>query len=81
MISDSVSDVDLTATGAEFNLDDAPALFLDPLLFCEPAVVGHPFGEEGVLQFALGPDLFRTRNAGCDFEQPHGTQLPRPEQM
>ena len=81
MISESVSDVDLTATGAELNLDDAPTLLLDSLLLGEPALVGHPFGEKSVLQFALGPNLLRTRNAGGDFEQPHGTQLPSPEQM
>ena len=77
----SVADVDLLTPGAELHLDDAAALLLDALLFSEPTVVGHPLGEEGVLQFALRPNLFRTGDAGGDFEQPHGAQLPRPEQM
>ena len=77
----SVANVDLTATGAEFNLDDASTLLLDALLLSEPAVIGHPLGEEGVLEFALRPNLFRAGDAGGDFEQPHGAQLPRPEQM
>ena len=79
--SDSVTDVDLLAAGAELHFDDASALFLNPLLFSEPAVVGNPLGEEGVLQFALRPNLLRAGDAGGDFEQPHGAQLPRPEQM
>ena len=77
----SVADVDLLTPGAELHLDDAATLFLDALLFSEPAVVGHPLGEEGVLQFSLRPHLFRTGEASGDFEQPHGAQLPRPEQM
>jgi hypothetical protein len=77
----SVADVDLLTPGAEFHLDNASTLFLDALLLSEPAVIGNPFGEEGVLQFALRPNLFRAGDAGCDFEQPHGAQLPRPEQM
>ena len=80
-IGDSVADVDLLATGAELNLDDASTLLLNSLLLSEPAVVRNPLGEEGVLQFALRPHLFRTGDAGGDFEQPHGAQLPRPEQM
>ena len=79
--SDSVTDVDLLAAGAELHLDDASALFLNALLFSEPTVVRHPLGEEGVLKFALSPYLFRAGNAGGDLEQPHGAQLPRPEQM
>ena len=78
---DSVSDVDLLPAGAELHLDDAPTLLLDALLFSEPAVVWNPLGEEGVLQFALRPNLLRAGDAGGDFEQPHGAQLPRPEQM
>ena len=78
---DSVSDVDLLPAGAELHLDDAPTLFLDALLFSEPAVVRNPLGKEGVLQFALRPNLLRAGDAGGDFEQPHGAQLPRPEQM
>ena len=45
----SVADVDLLTPGAELQLDDAATLLLDALLFSEPAVVGHPLGEEGVL--------------------------------
>ena len=45
----SVADIDLTATGAQFDLDDAAALFLDSLLLSEPAVIGNPLREEGVL--------------------------------
>ena len=78
---DSVADVDLFDAGAEFHLDDASALLLNALLFSEPAVVGNPLGEEGVLQFALRPNLFGAGDASGDFEQPHGAQLPRPEQM
>ena len=78
---ESVADVDLLTPCAEFHLDDAAPLLLDSLLLSEPAVVRHPLGEEGVLQFALRPHLFRARDAGGDFEQPHGAQLPRPEQM
>ena len=77
----SVANVDLTATGTELNFDNASTLLLDPLLFSEPAVVRHPLGEEGVLEFALRPNLFRAGDASGDFEQPHGAQLPRPEQM
>ena len=44
-----VTDVDLSASGAEFHLDDASPLLLDALLFSEPAVVGDPLGKEGVL--------------------------------
>ena len=80
-IGDSVADVHLLATGAELNLDDPSTLLLNSLLLSEPALVRNPLGEEGVLQFALRPDLFRTGDAGGDFEQPHGAQLPRPEQM
>ena len=77
----SVAYVDLLTSGAEFHLDNAATLLLDSLLLSEPAVVRHPLGEEGVLQFALRPNLLRTGDAGGDFEQPHGAQLPRPEQM
>ena len=80
-IGDSVADVHLLATGAELNLDDPSTLLLNSLLLSEPAVVGNPLGEEGVLQLALRPHLFRAGDAGGDFEQPHKTQLPRPEQM
>ena len=80
-VVDSVTDVDLLATGAELNLDDASTLFLNSLLLSEPTVVRNPLGEEGVLQFALRPNLLRAGDAGGDFEQPHGAQLPRPEQM
>ena len=76
-----VADVYLLATSAELHFDDPTTLLLNSLLFSEPAVVGNPLGEEGVLQFALRPHLFRAGNAGGDFEQPHGSQLPRPEQM
>ena len=62
----SVADVDLLTPGAELHLNDAATLLLDALLFSEPAVVGHPLGEEGVLQFALRPNLFRAGNAGGD---------------
>ena len=78
---ESVTNVDLLTAGAELHLDNASTLFLDPLLFSEPAVVGNPLGEEGVLQFALRPNLLRAGDASGDFEQPHGAQLPRPEQM
>ena len=80
-VLDSVTDVDLLATGTELNLDDPTTLLLNSLLLCKPALVRNPLGEEGVLQFALRPHLFRTGDAGGDFEQPHGAQLPRPEQM
>ena len=80
-VGDSVTDVDLLATGAELNLDDPSTLLLNSLLLSEPALVRNPLGEEGVLQFSLRPHLFRTGDAGGDFEQPHGAQLPRPEQM
>ena len=80
-VLDSVTDVDLLATGAELNLDDPSTLLLNSLLLSEPALVRNPLGEEGVLQFSLRPHLFRTGDAGGDFEQPHGAQLPRPEQM
>ena len=81
MVEVSVTDVDLLATGAEFNLDDPSTLFLNSLLLSEPALVRNPLGKEGVLQFALRPHLFGAGDAGGDFEQPHGAQLPRPEQM
>ena len=68
----SVADVDLTASGAQFNFDNAPTLFLDSLLLSEPAVIRNPLREEGVLQLALRPNFFRARNASSDFEQPHG---------
>ena len=77
----SVADVDLLTPGAELHLDDAATLLLDSLLLSEPALVRHPLGEEGVLQFALRPHLFRAGDAGGDFEQPHGPQWPKPEQM
>ena len=80
-VGESVTDVDLLATGAELNLDDPSTLLLNSLLLSEPAVVGNPLGEEGVLQLTLRPHLLRAGNAGGDFEQPHETQLPRPEQM
>ena len=46
----SITDVHLTTTCAEFNLDDSATLLLDSLLFSEPAVVRNPLREEGVLQ-------------------------------
>ena len=71
----SVADVHLLAAGAELHLDDASTLFLDALLFSEPAVVGDPLGEEGVLQLPLGPHLFRAGNAGSDFEEAHTSSV------
>ena len=76
-----ISDVDLSVSSAEFHLDNASSLLLDALLFSEPTVVGNPLREEGVLEFSLRPNLFRAGDASGDFEQPHGFQLPRPEQM
>ena len=73
MRSDSVADVHLLPAGAELHLDDPAPLLLDSLLFSEPAFVGNPLGEEGVLQLALRPHLFWAGDAGGDFEQPHGT--------
>ena len=76
-----VADVYLLATSAELHFDDPTTLLLNSLLFSEPAVVGNPLGEEGVLQLSLRSHLFRAGDAGSDFEQPHETQLPSPEQM
>ena len=62
-VGDSVTDVDLLATGEELNLNNASTLLLNSLLLSEPAVVRNPLGEEGVLQFALRPHLFQ--DWGC----------------
>jgi hypothetical protein len=48
-----IPNVDLTATRTKFNFDDAATLLLDALLFSEPALVGNPLGEKGVLQLTL----------------------------
>ena len=48
---------------------------------------GNAYGEEMTatclrdMDYYLRPNLFRAGDASGDFEQPHGLQLPRPEQM
>jgi hypothetical protein len=66
-----IADIGLPATGDQLNLDDFSALFHDPLLLSEPAVVGNPLGEVGVLNLPLGPDFFRAGDASSDFKETH----------
>ena len=67
----SVAHIGLQATGGQFHLDDLSTLFHDPLLLSEPAVVGNPLGEVGVLNLPLGPDFFRAGDASSDFKETH----------